>query len=176
MAVCPVCGCKTDALDFIDSSIGNLNKPVCSFCHRQLKAFDGNEVSDAQLKWLKAVITKDVPEREVEVFNALKSVFEEKGGKAEEAKPVIDDVPEVKAYNQQKKQTVVINSDKDLLIAELSERVDNLEKMVIDMKRRQLIKTICEVAIPVILGIIVMIIFFSSGFYRTLSDLYGSFI
>lgn len=173
MAVCPVCGCKTDALDFVNGSIGGLQKPVCSFCDRQLKAFEGDEVSDAQLKWLKAVITKDVPERDDTVSDALRNVYEKTGGIIEDVS-VVDEVPEQKAYNATPKKTVV-NSEKDLLIAELSARVDSLEKTVIDMKRRQLIKTICEIAIPVILGIVVMIVFFSSGFYRTLSDIYGSF-
>ncbi len=174
MAVCPVCGCKTDALDFVNGSIGGLQKSVCSFCDRQLKAFDSDEVSDAQLKWLKAVITKDVPERDDTVSDALKSIYEKTGSIIEDVS-VVDEVPEQKAYNATPKKTVVVNNEKELLIAELSARVDSLEKTVIDMKRRQLIKTICEIAIPVILGIIVMIVFFSSGFYRTLSDLYGSF-
>ena len=65
MGVCPVCNCKTDELDFTAHNIGGKEYKICSFCHRQLKGFDNNsEPSEAQLKWLWAVIGKDIPDRD----------------------------------------------------------------------------------------------------------------
>ena len=42
MAVCPICGCKTDELDFVEKMIGTVNCKACSFCSRQLNVFDTN--------------------------------------------------------------------------------------------------------------------------------------
>lgn len=176
MAICQVCGCKTDELDFVEGHIGGLEKKVCSFCHRQLKNLDGESVGEAHLKWLSAVVGKDVPEREEEVFLALKGILEKHGVQQEISVPVPNADLSVKAYNVQEKAENPVSADeKDRLIAELTDRVDKLEKTVILMKRSQIIKMICEIAIPVILGIIILIVFFSSGFYNTLSDLYSSF-
>lgn len=176
MAVCQICGCKTDELDFVDSRIGNLEKRVCSFCSRQLKNLDGESISDAQVKWLSAVVSKDVPEREEEVSEALSSILKKQGASVD--LPASQDKTEsqVKYYKAQGKGSAVVSDgNKDEQIAALTARVEKLEKMLIAMKRSQLIKLVCEIAIPVILGIIILIVFFSSGFYQTLSDLYSSF-
>ncbi len=177
MAVCQFCGCKTDELDFVDVRIGGLDKKACSFCRRQLKNFDGDNISDAQIKWLLAVINKAVPDREEDVLDALKELLEKNGGASEATAPQEPYAAEVKHYKAQssKAQVTSDDGDKDRLIAELTTRVDKLEKTIIMMKRTQLIKLVCEIAIPVILGIIILIIFFSSGFYNTLSGLYSSF-
>jgi len=176
MAVCQVCGCKTDELDFVDGRIGNLEKKVCSFCGRQLKNIDGESITDAQAKWLSAVASKDVPEREADVSEALKDILKKHNAGVEISAPQESAEPQVKFYKAKDAgKKAVAESDKDEQIAELTARVEKLEKMLIAMKRSQLIKLLCEIAIPVILGIVILIIFFSSGFYQTLSDLYSSF-
>ena len=175
MAICQICGCKTDELDFVDSRIGSLDVRACSFCGRQLKNLDGEAITEAQLKWLNAVASKDVPERRAEVSEALNNILEKQGAGAEVSAPQEKTEPQVKYYKAQTKSAPVADGDKDRQLAELTERVEKLEKTLTAMKRSQLIKLVCEIAIPVILGIIILIIFFSSGFYQTLSDLYGSF-
>lgn len=176
MAVCQVCGCKTDELDFVEGRIGELDKRVCSFCGRQLKNLEGESVGDSQVKWLSAVVQKDVPEREAEVYDALKSLLEKHSVNALPSVPQEKDEAQVKFYKGQGKgQKAMADADKDQVIADLTARVEKLEKTLIAMKRSQLIKLICEIALPIILGIVILIIFFSSGFYNTLSDLYSSF-
>ena len=39
MSVCPVCGCKTDELDFVLCTIEKNEEMVCSFCEKQIKKF-----------------------------------------------------------------------------------------------------------------------------------------
>lgn len=175
MAVCQICGCKTDDLDFVESKVGALNKKVCSFCDRQLNALSGDEIGEAQLNWLKAVVSKDVPGREAEVLDALKELLDKQGVQVSNEPAQATEQVEIKQYKANKGLVKSDDVNKDAVIAELTQRVDKLEKALIAMKRAQLIKTVCEIALPIILGIIILIIFFSSGFYNTLSDLYSSF-
>lgn len=172
MAICQVCGCKTEDLDFVKSRIGSLDKKVCSFCGRQLKNLDSDSLSDTQLKWLAAVVRKDVPEREKEVSDALMAILEKHG--EYQAISALEEKaePAVRFYKgQEKAKSNISDADKDKTIAELTARVDKLEKTIIAMKRSQLIKLICEIAIPVILGIIILIILFSSDVYEDLVNL-----
>ena len=175
MAVCQVCGCKTDELDFVDSRIGNIDKRVCSFCDRQLKNISGDKINDAQLKWLNAVASKEVPEREAIVSDELNTMAEKYLPKAVPAEPSEAPVSQVKIYKAEKKGQKIAAEDKDELIAQLTNRVDKLEKTIIAMKRAQLIRLVCEISIPVILGIVILIVFFSSGVYKDLVDLLNMF-
>lgn len=171
MAVCQVCGCKTDELDFVESRIGNIEKKVCSFCDRQLKNIDGENTSDAQIRWLNAIVSKDVPEREAvvsEELNALASKYLPKAEPAISQEPPVSQVKFYKAEGKGQKATI---EDKDELIAQLTNRVDKLEKTLVAMKRAQLIRLICEVSIPVILGIVIFIVLLSSGVYEDLIEL-----
>lgn len=175
MAVCQICGCKTDDLDFVEGKVGALNKKVCSFCDRQLKSLSGDEIGEAQLNWLKAVVSKDVPEREADVLDALKAILDKQGVQVKEENAIAGTQGEIKQYKANKGLVKNDDIDKNAVIDELTERVDKLEKTLSAMKRAQLIKTVCEIALPIILAIIILIIFFSSGFYSTLSTLYSSF-
>ncbi len=170
MAVCQICGCKTDDLDFVECRIGTLDKKVCSFCHRQLKSLGNDEINSSQLKWLSAVVEKDVPDREADVHTALREIMNKYGAQAQE--PLQS--AEVKYYPPARGKCAD-GSANESTIQELAERVEKLEKQLVAMKRAYLIKTVCEIAIPIILGIIILIVFFSSGFYNTIADLYRSF-
>lgn len=172
MAICQVCGCKTEELDFVDVRIGDVDKRACSFCARQLKNFNNDAVGDAQVKWLKAAVQKDVPEREADVLTALHDLLSRYDEKAEDVSAPQDSFAQVKHYPaQSSKQGFGGEIDKDKEIARLTARVDKLEKTILAMKRTQLIKLVCEIAIPVILGIVILIIFFSSDFYDRLTQL-----
>ena len=53
MAVCPICGCKTEEIDFVTKKMNDIECKVCSFCNRQLSIFDGlDKPTEAQLRWL----------------------------------------------------------------------------------------------------------------------------
>ncbi len=179
MAVCPVCGCKTDALDFVESKIGAMDINVCSFCHKQLNSLNGNSAGEAQLNWLAAVLGKDVPERGAEVVKVLNSLLKKHSAPT----PAEDTASE--PYNPPAapvKTTVYkansgeVKEGKAAEIAELTERIEKLENQLLAFKRSLLIKTICEIALPIILGIIILIIFFSSDFYGQLSFFLDSFM
>jgi hypothetical protein len=62
-------------LDFISRVVGAVEEKVCSFCDRQLKNLEGaGEPTEAQLRWLDAVIQKEVPVRSAGVLTALKAM------------------------------------------------------------------------------------------------------
>lgn len=171
MAVCQVCGCKTDELDFVESRVGNIDKKICSFCDRQLKNIEGENISDAQVKWLNAIVSKEVPERETAVSDELNALANKYLPKVTSAVFQEAPVPQVRFYKAEGKGQKTATEDKDELIAQLANRVDKLEKTIIAMKRAQLIRLVCEISIPVILGIIILIVLLSSGVYGDLVKL-----
>ena len=160
MAVCPICGCKTDELDFVQRKLSDVDCRVCSFCHRQLNVFDTvNEPTEAQLRGLVAVIGKDVPEREDAVSDALKGIrcrFPETV--LEQSAP-----PVQQKINVVQQASSKMNKADDDLIAELQKRITALENEIRAMKRKQMIKTIVELGAPFALLLILVIVFLSSG-------------
>ena len=53
MAVCPLCGCKTDELDFVLCKIEDTEAKVCSFCDKQINKINTDEKqASAQLRWI----------------------------------------------------------------------------------------------------------------------------
>ena len=172
MAVCPICGCKTDELDFVQRKLSDADCRVCSFCNRQLNVFDTvNEPTEAQLRWLVAVIGKDVPEREEVVSAALKEIrsrFSES-----ESEQIAS--PEQQKINVVQASAKKSSSD-DNLIIELQNRITALENEIRAMKRKQMIKTIIELGAPVALLILLIIVFISSGIvdnFRAIMDMAG---
>ena len=160
MAVCPICGCKTDELDFIERKLSDADCRVCSFCNRQLNVFDTvNEPTEAKLRWLVAVIGKEVPERENAVSDALKAIryrFSEK----EQEQPAASMQQKINVVQQAPAKK---SSTDDNLIIELQNRITALENEIRTMKRKQMIKTIIELGAPVALLILLIIVFLSSG-------------
>ena len=173
MAVCPICGCKTDELDFVERKITDTDCKVCSFCNRQLNVFDTvDEPTEAQLRWLVAVIGKDVPERADTILAALKSI---------RSRYAENEIVQPAVSTQQKKNVVQHGSAKrtdvdDDLIIELKNRITALENEIRTMKRKQMIKTIVELGAPFVLLILLVIVFLSSGIMdniRTIFDMAG---
>ena len=77
MALCPICGCKTDELDFVTDKISDSEVKMCSFCQRQIHAFDeGKEPGDGHIRWLSSVTDKVVSERSDEVNEYLGTLKE----------------------------------------------------------------------------------------------------
>ena len=178
MAVCPICGCKTDELDFVERKICEADSRVCSFCSRQLNVFDTvQEPTEAQIRWLDAVIGKDVAGREDAVLEALKTLrgrFPEKEAQ-QAAKPVQQTVKVVQQGGSVKK-TKAPDYDADDKIIELQSRITALENELRTMKRKQMIKTIVELGAPVVLLILLVIIVMSSGIidnFKAIFDMAG---
>ncbi len=175
MAVCEICGCKTDELDFVVGSLNGEDKKMCSFCHKQFNSF-GESLSEAQLRWLKAIASKDVSTRSDDTAAALRLILSKYDSQISGEGSAF--YPKIEVYNAQpeRKSVIIENVDKDQLILELISRVEKLENTLLLMKRKQIIKTILEIGVPLVLGIIILIVFFSSGLYDTLAGLYGSFM
>ena len=177
MAVCPICGCKTDELDFVEKMIGSVNCKACSFCSRQLNVFDTTkEPTEAQLRWLTAVIGKDVPERSADVsvaLNQIRSRYAETE-MSQPATPVqqkVNSVPQGGAVKSSKP-----DYESDDIINELRTRVAALENEIRTMKRKQMIKTIVELGAPFVLLILLIIVFLSSGImdnFKAIFDMAG---
>lgn len=177
MAVCPICGCKTDELDFVERKITDADCRVCSFCNRQLNVFDATqEPTEAQLRWLDAVIGKDVPERDEAVLNAVKAIrnrFPEK-----EVQQATFSAPQKTTVVQQgaNVKKAKADYDADAIISELQNRVSALENELRNMKRKQMIKTIIELGAPFVLLILLVIVVLSSGVidnFKAIFDMAG---
>ena len=180
MGVCPVCNCKTDELDFTACNIGGKEYKICSFCQRQLKGFDNNsEPTEAQLKWLFAVISKDVPDRDV----ALKSELEKINAQHSQQNPfAVENTQPIstqnapKAYGattpppEKKTSPAPVASDNEI-IRQLQQRVEGLEAEIRMMKRKQMIKTIIELGAPFAMLILLLIVFFASGLYDSIKEI-----
>lgn len=174
MAICPVCGCKTDDLDFVKGKIADCEADVCSFCNKQLKGFEGvTEASEAQTRWLTAVLNKEVSGRNEDVLKALRSM----GDKHLIVKPAPTPInPAMAQGTVASVKSTAATDNKDEVIAQLTERLEGLEKQLKAMKRSMLIKSILEICVPIILGILVLIVFFASGLYDTLAGYYNDII
>jgi hypothetical protein len=179
MGVCPVCNCKTDELDFTACTIGEKEYKICSFCQRQLKGFDNNsEPTEAQLKWLSAVISKDVPDRDIALKTELEKIYarySQNPFAVENTQP-ISSQKAPKAYGAttpppaKKTSPAHVTSDNEI-IRQLQQRVDGLEAEIRMMKRKQMIKTIIELGAPFAMLILLLIVFFASGLYDSIKEI-----
>ncbi len=171
MAVCPVCGCKTDELDFVQGKVGSWTGDICSFCEKQIKGIDTEKgLAEAQLRWVNAALSKDV-QRDEALLSELKALSGISAtAEAPQQYPVVTHYP---AYRSTPVNAPEGGQANDEVIKQLEKRIEQLEKQLRIMKRSALIKTILEICIPIILGIIILIIFFSSGLFDSLSGLYN---
>ena len=179
MSVCPVCGCKTDELDFVLCNIENNEEMVCSFCEKQVKKFYSDEgPGAAQIRWLASVIEKEVPSRDNNILSALFSM--QKKFLAEEAMPVKAPLTENQFAGIKKELNTPnpqVNGSTGISVEQynnLINRIDSLEKKFAKYKKAQLMKTVIELLLPVVMLIAIAIIFFTSGLYDyfvMLSDL-----
>lgn len=179
MGCCPVCGCKTDDLDFVTKKIGEKEEKICSFCQRQLNGFsEGSIPTEAQIRWLNAVISKEVdrPESILAFLEGLnKSVAPQQNDSSVPQGFAFSEgassVPQGFASARVQKNAPAVNVEASALaIEELKQRIAALENELISMKRKQMIKTIIELGVPVVLAIIIVIIFFSSGLFDALQS------
>lgn len=176
MAVCPVCGCKTDELDFVLCKIEDTEVKVCSFCDKQIKKINTDEVTaPAQVRWLESVVSKDI-EREPGVREAIDSLkrkyLPEAEEKAEAPATIANQVAEIKReINVSPSQAGGSANISVEQYNSLVKRLEKLEGSFNKYKKAQLIKMIIELSVPVIMVFALLIIFFSSGLYDLLSTL-----
>ncbi len=177
MAVCPICGCKTEELDFVERKIIDTDCKVCSFCNRQLNVFDTvSEPTEAQIRWLDAVIGKDVPDRDEVILNSVKEIrarFPEKEIQ-QAAMPSQQKVTVVQQGGSAKR--IKADYDADDVINELQNRITALENELRALKRKQMIKTIIELGAPFALLLLIIIVVMSSGIiddFKAIFDMAG---
>lgn len=177
MAVCPICGCKTEELDFVERKITDADCKVCSFCNRQLNALDAaQEPTEAQLRWLDAVIGKDVPERDEAVLNAVKEIRNRFSKEEDEQASFTTPQKTMIVQQGTNVKKVKADYDSDAIIKELQNRVSALENELRSMKRKQMIKTIIELGAPFVLLILLVIVVLSSGVidnFKAIFDMAG---
>ncbi len=168
MALCPICGCKTDELDFVADKIAGSEVKMCSFCQRQIHAFDeGKEPGDGHIRWLSSVADKEVSDR-AEVINDYLAELKDSFVTEEIAESVV--TPKSVAPVKRSADAT------DPSYAELLDRVEALEYALKDLKKKARIKTILEICIPIMLGIVLLLIFLSSDLFDSLSQLYNFFV
>lgn len=176
MSVCPVCGCKTDELDFVLCTIEKNEEMVCSFCEKQIKKlYSDSTPATAQVRWLSSVVEKEVSSRPQNIAIALNEM-QRKFAPVESEKPISSEIEQ--QFTNIKKDISApstFSSGAPNISAEqynnLVKRLEKLEDSFAKYKKAQLIKVIMELGFPVILAIIIAIIFFSSGLYDSLSML-----
>ncbi len=172
MAVCPICGCKTEELDFVERKITDADCKVCSFCNRQLNALDATqEPTEAQLRWLDAVIGKDVPERADEILSSLKTIRSRYPEK-EIIQPATPAQSKINVVQQASVKKHGENYTEDEVISDLQKRITALENELRAMKRKQMIKTIIELGAPFALLILLVIVVLSSGFIENIKAIF----
>ncbi len=185
MAVCPVCGCKTQDIDFVNHKINSKEVKVCYFCDKQLEKLEKGNPDTAEIRWLNAVVNKEVPERDGDITNSLvqmKALFPEVTPEVKTA-PAEDSV-----FHTSPNETFVSASPSDFsaekstsedvvsreYVYSLETRIKKMEAYIDRFKKMQLIKTVLEIVIPIILALIILIIFLTSGlpdYFRQISDL-----
>ncbi len=175
MAVCPVCGCKTEEIDFVERKLQEKDCKVCSFCDRQLKVFDSDaEPSGAQLKWLDAIISKEVSDRDEVLFTILKNI-RSKYPETQTQQPVDAQQKNSSVQKSERNKKSVLSDDDfddNQLIKDLQKRISALEAEIRMMKRKQMIKTVVELGVPVALFLLLIIIFVSSGLLENLKTIF----
>ena len=176
MSVCPVCGCKTDELDFVLCTIEKNEEMVCSFCEKQIKKLYSDETpSTAQVRWLSSVLEKEVPSRPQNIsvaLNAMKNKF------APETNEAVSTGAIESQFNSIRRDVNVpsnLSSGAPSISVDqynnLLKRLEKLEGDFSKYKKSQLIKMVIELGLPVVLVIVLAIIFFASCLYESLTQL-----
>jgi hypothetical protein len=180
MSVCPVCGCKTDELDFVLCTIEKNEEMVCSFCEKQIKKLYSDPTpATAQVRWLSSVVEKEVSSRPQNISVALDVM---KNKFAPESNETVSAGAIESQFNSIRRdvnvQPNLSNGSQSISADQYNNLLKRLEKLEGDFskyKKSQLIKMVVELGLPVVLAIIIAIIFFASGLYDSLSSIMSMF-
>lgn len=188
--ICPVCGCKTDELDFTEYRFGTKEERICSYCKKQLDPLGAGSsawVTDAQLRWLNGVLQKEVPGRKSGITRYLTELYgsiapPDEAEEGLQAVPAEEEIPSVAPRGTGRTapyRTPRMKSDdgdtENVTIEQLSQRLTALEKDYRHYRKMMRIYAGLEVAIPILLIIIILIIFFKSGLYGNLKGLFNMY-
>lgn len=174
MAVCPLCGCKTDELDFVLCKVENTEAKVCSFCDKQIKKIDADEnIATAQLRWLESIVSKDiVRDKNIsDAINSLKSKYIVESEAQDSPATIGNEFAEIK--KEVSKPQAKTSGTPNISVEQynnLVKRLEKLEDSFAKYKKAQLVKMIIELGLPVIMVIIILIILLSSGLFDMLSN------
>ena len=180
MSVCPVCGCKTDELDFVLCTIEKNEEMVCSFCEKQIKKLYSDPTpATAQVRWLSSVLEKEVPSRPQNISVALNDM---KNKFAPELNETVSAGAIESQFNSIRRdvntQQNLSNGSPSISVDQYNNLLKRLEKLEGDFskyKKSQLIKMVIELGLPVVMAIIIAIVFFASGLYDSLSSIMSMF-
>lgn len=180
MSVCPVCGCKTDELDFVLCTIEKNEEMVCSFCEKQIKKLYSDPTpATAQVRWLSSVLEKEVPSRPQNISVALNDM---KNKFASESQETVSVEAIESQFNSIRRdvntQQNLSNGSPSISVDQYNNLLKRLEKLEGDFskyKKSQLIKMVIELGLPVVMAIIIAIVFFASGLYDSLSSIMSMF-
>ena len=175
MSICPVCGCKTDELDFVLCTIEKNEEMVCSFCEKQIKKLYSDPTpATAQVRWLSSVLEKEVPSRPQNIsvaLNAMKSKFVPETNETVSTGAIESQFGSIR--RDVNVQSNLSNGSSSISVDQYNNLLKRLEKLEGDFskyKKSQLIKMVIELGLPVVLVIVLAIIFFASGLYESLSQ------
>lgn len=180
MSVCPVCGCKTDELDFVLCTIEKNEEMVCSFCEKQIKKLYSDPTpATAQVRWLSSVLEKEVPSRPQNIsvaLNDMKNKFALESNETVSAGAIESQFGSIR--RDVNAQQTLSNGSPGISVDQYNNLLKRLEKLEGDFskyKKSQLIKMIIELGLPVVMLILLAIVFFASGLYDSLSMLTSMF-
>lgn len=182
--ICLVCGCKTEEFDFVEfdsDSDGTLL--VCSYCQRQLQTLKAADEKDLEqlskiqpkIRWLEAVIEKEVEDRKSEYENTLTKLRERFLPITLQNNVTFPASNKSRGYKtgagglQEEDDEAVREGNKKL--QELEKRLEELENSLSRLKRRILFTSVAEIVLPAILMMILAMIFFKSDLWVNLSRL-----
>ena len=173
MAVCPLCGCKTDELDFVLCKIEGTEAKVCSFCDKQIKKIDTDEnIASAQLRWLESIASKDIDREKniTDAINSLKLKYLKESETEEVFATTGNQFVEIKKEVSQVMANGTANISQEQY-NNLVKRLEKLENSFAKYKKAQLIKMIIELGVPVVLVIVILIVLLSTGVFDMFSNL-----
>lgn len=178
---CPVCGCKTEEIDFVVVDMGQSEEvSVCSYCSNQLGALKAADESDAEslvkiqpkIRWLDAVLAKEVGDRSEEFIKTLRKFRGRFPADLSENIAKTPDLPSGQGYAVAPRESREQSRGADAaLLEELKERVSQLETDLSKFRRRLLITSVLEIVVPTVLLVVLALIFFKSDLWVSLSSL-----
>ncbi|MGI6745786.1 MAG: hypothetical protein BWY46_00298 [Firmicutes bacterium ADurb.Bin300] len=180
--ICLVCGCKTEEIDFVEFESGfGGTLSVCGYCGRQLQALKAADENDSEqlskiqskVRWLDAVIEKEVEDRSGEYEKALIKLRERFPSMPSQssASPVLQKSRGYGVGAGVSREQGETDAQASKKLQELEKRLEKLENSFSRLKRRILFTSIAEIVIPAILMMILAMIFFKSDLWVNLSRL-----
>lgn len=175
---CPICGCKTEELDFVEINTESGVISVCDYCGKQISVLKAADMNDAdsiekikpKLRWLDAAIEKQTENR----CEACEKSLQELRGKFPagviETTEQADGGQSIYTKSPIMDTTATSEADKNRII-QLEKRIESLEAEFHNHKRMSIIMSIAEFVVPAIILSIIAMVFFKSDLWADLSSI-----